>query len=91
MSTARATDLAAGYEALRARALGGLPAESPRGIAVLLTQGVPAWVRAWATPASVPVAPRVPAVPSSGAGLGVEVVRVITEMVLGNTRRPAIP
>ena len=90
MTPARSEGLAAGYEALRAQALGRSPDESPRGMAVVLAQGVPAWIRAWAAPASVS-APRPAAAPSPGVGRGVEVVRVLAEMVLGNARRLAIP
>jgi hypothetical protein len=89
MSQARPEDLASGYEALRAQALGWSPDESPRGMAVVLTQGVPAWIRAWAAPASVPTAAPVP--PTTAPGRGAEVVRVLTEMVLGNARRLALP
>ena len=79
-----ADDIEAGYEALRTQAMGGRPVESPRGLALVLTRGLPAWVRAWA------VSPPVPPVPVPAAdrhvtteGIGVEVVRVLTEMVLG--------
>ncbi|HET6965789.1 MAG TPA: hypothetical protein VFH58_13525 [Acidimicrobiales bacterium] len=89
MSRGRAGDLAAGYEALRTRATGGLPAESPRGMAILLTQGLPTWIRAWAAPTAVS-APVVPAAPTTGSGLGGEMVRLLTEMVLGGGRRLAI-
>jgi hypothetical protein len=77
-------DIRAGYEALRAQAMGGRPVESPRGLALVLTRGLPAWVRAWAVPP--PVAPvAVPAAERHVAteGIGVEAVRVLTEMVLG--------
>jgi hypothetical protein len=90
MSDLRADDLAAGYEALRARALGGLPAESARGMAVVLAQGLPAWIRAWTVPPSITPA-KAPAPPASDAGLAGEVVRLLTEMVLGGERRLAIP
>jgi hypothetical protein len=88
MSQVHADDLVAGYEALRAQSLGGLPAESPRGLAVVLTQGLPAWMRAWAAPASVTALP-VAAAPATGAAVGGEVVRLLTEMVLGGGRRLA--
>lgn len=89
MSQWRAEDLRAGYEALRAQALGELPTESPRGRAVMLTQGLPAWMRAWVTPAAVPPAPAPTSTPP-GAGLGSEVVRLLTEMALGGGRRLAV-
>jgi hypothetical protein len=89
VSRASCEDLRAGYEALRAQALGGLPTDSPCGLTVMLTQGLPAWIRAWAAPASVPLPPA-PAAARTGAGLGAEVVRLLTEMALGGGRRRAI-
>ena len=53
MSQVRVDDLAAGYEALRTEAHGGVSSGSPLGMAVVLTQGLPAWMRAWAGPATV--------------------------------------
>ena len=90
MSQLASDNLAAGYEALRAEALGDLPTESPRGLAVILSQGLSGWMRAWAAPASVPPAPVPTAAPAAGAGLGAEVVRLLTEMILGGGRRLAI-
>lgn len=89
MSPVRAADLAAGYEALRTQAQGGLAAESPLGLAVVLTQGLPAWMQACAAPGTVPLPP-VPVAASAGTGLGAEVVRLLTEMVLGGGRRLAV-
>lgn len=81
--SARPTDeLCAGYEALRAAATGSAASDTPRGLALLLAQGVPAWMAAWA-----PLPPPVPAAPAgerpSAAGLGAEMVRLLTEMALG--------
>jgi hypothetical protein len=90
MSQPASDNLAAGYEALRAQALGDLPTESPRGLAVILSQGLPGWMRAWAAPSSVPPAPVPTTSPPAGAGLGAEVVRLLTEMTLGGGRRLAI-
>lgn len=89
MSRACPQELAAGYEALRAQATGGLAPELPRGMAVMVTQGLPAWIRAWAVPASVPASP-IPAAPTSANGRGAEVVRLLTEMVLSGGRRLAV-
>ena len=50
MSAHLSVDLSAGYEALRAQAVGDLPAESPRGLAIVVHQGLPAWIRAWVAP-----------------------------------------
>ena len=83
--------LSAGYEALRAQAVGQLPTETPRGLALLLTQGLPAWMRAWAPLAEMPR----PAAPAEGRtvspALGSEVVRLLAEMALGRQARLAAP
>lgn len=77
-----------GYEALRAQATGELPAVTPRGLAVFMAAGFPAWMTAWA-----PLTPPAPT-RSSARGdrevqvsLGGEVVRLLTEMALGCQRR----
>ena len=44
--TAGAGDLAQGYEALRAQALGTVPTVKPRGLAVFMGAGLPAWMNA---------------------------------------------
>jgi len=85
-----ADDLAAGYEALRATALGCRPTDSPKGLALLLGQGLPGWIRAWTTPA----VPRSPAAATgraqSAAGPSAEVVRLLAEMALGQRRSLAV-
>jgi hypothetical protein len=85
-------ELSIGYEALRAQAIGQFPTETPRGLALLLTQGTPAWIRAW--PAQSPPAPR-PTVTRGertlAPGLGAEVVRLLTEMAVACRGRLAIP
>ncbi len=74
-------ELRAGYEVMRATATGSSLLEAPRNLALFLAEGLAAWIGAW-TP--LPPAPPV----FSGrerplaAGLGQEVVRVITEMAL---------
>jgi hypothetical protein len=75
-----ADELCAGYEALRAAATGSVVCDTPRGLTVLLTQGLPGWMRAWASlpPPIVPAARR-----PVGSGVGAEVVRLLTEMALG--------
>jgi hypothetical protein len=86
-----ADDICAGYEALRAQAVGGRPSDSPRGQALVLNQGLPAWIRAWAAPPAVDLPPA-PAGPTAApGGLGAEVVRLLTEMALGGRARLAIP
>jgi hypothetical protein len=82
MSARSAGELCADYEALRATAVGSVVSETPRGLALLLGQGLPAWLRAFGV-----LAPAPPIVPvgerSVAPGLGADVVRVLTEMVLG--------
>jgi len=78
----RAEDLTAAYEALRAQATGQLPSTTPRGLALCLSAGLPAWMKAW-----VPLAPQPPPATSvNDAGHLVhepgEVVRLLTEMAL---------
>ena len=53
--TAGAPELAQGYEALRAEALGLAPPTRPRGRAVLIGSGLPAWMTALAPIAPIPV------------------------------------
>jgi hypothetical protein len=79
--------LAAGYEALRAEALGCLPSDAPRGRALVLGQGLPAWIGAWAAPASAAPPPCAPC-PGGIGGLTAEVVRLLTEMALGARPTP---
>lgn len=75
-------DLCAGYEALRATATGSAVSDTPRGLMLLLAQGLPAWMQAWA-----PLPPPAPEGPAGArplaAGLGAEMVRLLTEMALG--------
>jgi hypothetical protein len=85
----RSDELVRGYEALRAQAIGELPAATPRGLALFLAAGFSAWMKAWA-----PLQPPAPT-PSLAQGdrealrisLGGEVVRLLTEMALGCRRR----
>jgi hypothetical protein len=79
-----AAELTRAYEALRAQATGELPRTTPRGLALLLAAGVPAWLTAWQ-----PLTPTVlkgPAPPQDRAptvGVGREVVQLLMEMALG--------
>lgn len=90
MSTRLAGELCAGYEAMRATAAGSVVSETPRGLALFLAQGLPAWTRAFCTlapaPTIVPVGER-----PAASGLGADVVRVLTEMVLGCRSTLAAP
>lgn len=82
MSGRPADELCVGYEALRAAATGQMVCDTPRGLTLMLSQGLPAWMRAWA-----PLPPAAPVVPADqrpvAAGVGAEVVRLLTEMALG--------
>jgi len=88
MTSSFAAELCAGYEVMRARATGTSPSETPRGLALFLTQGLPAWIRAW-----TPLEPAAPGVAAREwplvVGHGAEVVRLLTEMALGCTSSPA--
>ncbi|HVB54115.1 MAG TPA: hypothetical protein VNF24_08010 [Candidatus Acidoferrales bacterium] len=78
-------DLLQAYEGLRAHALGQLPAGTPRGLALFLDGGMPAWMSAWVQLAPCPIPPA-PAGASDRPpldALGGELVRVLTEMALG--------
>jgi hypothetical protein len=87
--TAGAGDLAQGYEALRAQALGAVPTVTPRGLAVFMGAGLPAWMSAL-PPLS---RPRRPAAqhPDDEAGRpngqSAELVRLLAEMVLASQGR----
>lgn len=88
--TAAADDLAQGYEALRAQAVGELAALTPRGLGVFMRAGLPGWMAAF--PPSQPTRPR--ASPAGAPirrldGLGVELVSVLAAMALGCQRRCA--
>ncbi len=81
-------ELVQSYESLRAQATGQVPTTMPRGLALLLSSGLSAWMAACA-PVSPPVSPLAgPGVQARAlAGRSVELVRVLTEMALGGLRR----
>ena len=81
-----AGDLTLGYEALRAQATGQLPATTPRGLALFLTQGCPAWMQAWLPVASAPCRER-QAASDRQTPVRVEVVQLLTEMALSCQKR----
>lgn len=81
MSTRPAGELCAGYEAMRVTAAGSVVSET-RGLALFLAQGLPAWLRAWSALAPVPPIVVIAERPVA-SGLSADVVRVLTEMVLG--------
>lgn len=84
------TDLEQGYEALRAQAVGEIPSVTPRGLALFLRAGLPAWMSACA-----PVTRPTLMTRSSTDGrqerrlssLSTDLVGVLTEMALGSRRR----
>ena len=81
-------ELTVGYEALRAQATGALPATTPRGLALFLAVGCPAWIATWKPLAAL--APRIPEVAHDRGtlvDLDGEVVQVLTEMALGCQRK----
>jgi hypothetical protein len=79
-------ELSAAYEALRAQATGHLPSTTPRGLALCLSAGLPAWMKAWA-----PLAPQAASVDNTGDRVHApgEVVRLLTEMALACRQRGA--
>lgn len=84
--SADAADLLAGYEALRAQALGAVPAATPRGLSVLTRAGLAAWMRALAPIARTSTTPRRVAARES-TDFGAELVSLLTEMALSSQRR----
>ena len=90
--TAPAAELAQGYEALRAQALGELPPFTPRGLAVFLRGGLVSWMSA-CPPRDPPKQPRPTTSPRAGSrevrgltGVSAELVRLLTEMALTSQR-----
>lgn len=82
-------ELTFAYEALREQATGGLPSSTPRGMALFVAAGCPAWMHAWQ-----PVAVAAPTTSSparnpaeSPAGSRAEVIQVLTEMALACQKR----
>ena len=86
--TAGAGDLAQGYEALRAQALGAVPVVTPRGRAVLAGAGVAAWMNAL-PPSARPRPSRAGRPDRAGHqdGQSTELVQLLAEMVLASQAR----
>ena len=89
-ATAPAADLAQGYEALRAQALGRAPRLTPRGLAVFLRGGLASWM--CACPPGSRARPATEA--ASGArearaltAGSAELVRLLAGMTLSSQRR----
>ncbi|HUZ86748.1 MAG TPA: hypothetical protein VNF26_07320 [Candidatus Baltobacterales bacterium] len=90
--TAGAGELLQTYEALRAQAVGQLTPVTPRGLALFYRSGMVAWMSACApltgTDAPVNSAPSINGAPRDVlTNSSAELVRVLTEMVLGGQRR----
>jgi hypothetical protein len=86
-------DLVEQYEALRTFALGhAVAGPAPRGLALVLRQGLPAWIIAWtgcATASASAPSPRPPAdgLPEPMPALQLEVATVLAEMALASLGR----
>jgi len=87
--TAAPAELERTYEALRAQAVGAIPAVTPHGLGLLRRAGVVAWMIACppAGPVARPSRPSADAPLTTLAGVGSELARVLTEMALGSGRR----
>ncbi|HZR69882.1 MAG TPA: hypothetical protein VFB01_12595 [Burkholderiales bacterium] len=81
-----AAEIERAYEAVRAQATGTATAVTPRGLALIIDTGLPAWIHAWTflarTERLAPVPTTVGSVPHSA-----ELVSVIAEMALGQRSR----
>lgn len=77
-----AAEIECAYEAVRAQATGTTMPVTPRGLALIIDSGLPAWIRAWSPLAHTQVtlvsAPAIRSAPQSA-----ELVSVIAEMALG--------
>jgi hypothetical protein len=82
-----AGQLTLAYEALRAQATGELPAVTPRGLALFLAEGFPAWINTWkplvAAPQPQPQPSPAQRLQHPPVGPGREIVQVLAEMALG--------
>lgn len=86
---APAADLEHGYEALRAQAVGEIPNLAPRGLAVFLRRGMPAWMCACPPRTRPATSTRPTGDVTAGLGLaGVsgELVRLLAAMVVSSQR-----
>lgn len=80
------------YEDLRAQATGQIPPATPRGLALLLRSGLPAWMAACPPVTFNPTLTKTTSSVSvtlspSLDGLNAELVGVLTNMALGSLRR----
>jgi len=83
-----AGQLTVAYEAMRAQATGQLPRVTPRGLALFLAEGFPAWLNIWKPVAMVAHrTASAPRRPQPAVGVEGEMVQVLTEMALGCQKR----
>ena len=88
-----APDLVEQYEALRTFALGHAAAgPAPRGLALVLRQGLPAWITAWAHYAAAgPSTPSPPSsvdrLPAPVPALHLEIATLLADMALASLGR----
>ena len=82
------------YESLRRSALNGGSGPRELGLALLMRQGMAAWIRAWSACASVPRPTRSPIGGESltlPEGVRGDVTQLLVTMALGASRREARP
>lgn len=85
---APAAELEHSYESLRAQALGEIPTQTPRGLAVFLGRGMCAWMYACAPlPPSTPMSTGRDSSGHDIALVGAELVQLLAEMVLSGRLR----
>lgn len=76
------------YEAVRAQATGTVTPVTPRGLALIIYSGLPAWIRAWASLAQSEIVAPAPTT-TAPVGPSAELVSVLAEMALGGQRSAA--
>ncbi|MBU6423457.1 MAG: hypothetical protein KGQ88_05410 [Chloroflexi bacterium] len=82
-----AADLERAYEAVRAQATGTATPVTPRGLALIIDTGLPAWIHARASLARSEIV--APAPTTTPVGPSAELVSVLAEMALGGQRSAA--
>ncbi|MBI2325647.1 MAG: hypothetical protein HYU87_11900 [Chloroflexi bacterium] len=78
------------YEAVRAQATGDLAASSPRGLALILDQGLASWIAAWSSRMRGEVATTTSVRTTEASDpVSAELASVLAEMALASRRCPA--